>query len=261
MKKTEKAFEKLLAIIEHLRSENGCPWDRKQSINDLKTYLVEEVYELCDAIDRVDHDNLKEEIGDVLLNLLMISTILKEKGLSDIHEIVDDLRVKIINRHPHVFGDKTAKNAQEALSNWHQSKKEKEKKGIFKDIPVSVPPLEKAFLISKRATKIGFGFDRQEDIIKKLNEEFNELLLALKDNDDDKIKEETGDLLFTLVNLAVYKNFVPQDVLNDTCNKFLKRIQFIEAKLDSENKKFLSEKRNYIEKLWEEAKKKEDTNV
>ncbi len=261
MKKNEKTFVKLLDIIEYLRSENGCPWDRKQSINDLKTYLVEEVYELCDAIDRADYDNLKEEIGDVLLNLFMISTILKEKSFSDIYEIVDNLRMKIINRHPHVFGDKTAHDTQEALNNWHQAKKEKEKKGIFQDIPFSVPPLEKAFLISKRATKVGFGFETKDDIITKLKEEFSELLSALKVNNDDKIKEETGDLLFTLVNLAVYKNFVPQDVLNDTCNKFLKRIQFIEAKLDSESKNFQSEQRNYLEKLWEEAKKKESTDV
>lgn len=257
MQKKGQIFEKLVETIEFLRSEKGCPWDKKQTIKDIKTYLLEEVYELCDAIDRNDIENISEEIGDVILNLFMIANILNEKGLSNIYEIAENLREKIIKRHPHVFGDKTAVDAQDALKKWHQSKKENEKKGVFKEIPLSAPPLEKAYLISKRADKIGFGFEKQEDIINKLQEELKELISALKHNNKE-VEEETGDLFFTLVNLAVYKGFVPQDALNTTCNKFLKRMQFIETKLDSENKSFLTEKRSYLEKLWEEAKKREN---
>ncbi len=248
------SFEKLVETVEILRSEKGCPWDRKQTLKDLKIYLTEEVYELCEAVDSGNENHIAEEAGDVLLNLLMIANVLKEKGLSDIYRIADSLREKIINRHPHVFGDKNAVTPEEALKNWHHSKKDKEKKGLFKNIPSSAPPLEKAYIVSRRAEKIGFGFENEVEILNKLKEEFQELVTAIEKNNDSDTEEEMGDLFFTLINLAVHKGLVPQDVLNKSCNKFLKRMQYIEDRLDREGKTFQSQERWFLETLWEEAK-------
>lgn len=256
MQKSCKIFDELVETIEFLRSEKGCPWDKKQTINNIKTHLIEEVYELSDAIDSETTKNIAEECGDVLLNLIMIANMLKEKGETDIYTILGNLREKIINRHPHVFGEKNAVSADDALINWQQSKKIHEKKSLFNNIPSSTPALERAFLIAKRADKIGFGFENDDDIISKLREETNELIDAIKSKDNVYVEQELGDLLFTIVNLSVLKGLTPQDSLNKSCNKFLKRLQYIENKLDSDGKVFQSQERAYIELLWEESKDK-----
>lgn len=249
-----EVFSKLVETIEMLRSENGCPWDRKQTISDLKTYLVEEVYELCDAIEKADEKDIAEECGDVLLNIVMIANILKEQGKTDIYNVIYKLREKIISRHPHVFGDKSAVSSEEALSKWQHSKKTKENKTLFSNISSAAPALERAYLIAKRVEKINFGFENDEDIINKLREETEELIFAIKHGHKKSIEQEAGDLLFTIVNLSVFKKFVPQDSLNKSCNKFLKRLQYIETRLDKEGKTFSSSERAYIETLWEESK-------
>lgn len=256
MNNEKNVFQSTIETIAFLRSEKGCPWDKKQTIKDLKVYLIEEVYELCDAIENNDNNHIVEEIGDVLLNLFMIANILKEEKVSNICDILEKLRKKIISRHPHVFGDDKTFSPEKALENWNKTKKSNEKKSLFGDIPHTAPALEKAYLIARRASKIGFAFEKEEDIKSKLLEEFNELILAIEKNDKKAIEEETGDMFLTLVNLAVFMKFIPQESLNSSCKKFLKRLQYIEEKLDKENKNFLSEERKELESLWLEAKER-----
>ena len=250
-----KSFDELVNTIETLRSENGCPWDRKQTLADLKKYLIEEVYELCDAIDQNDGVKIAEESGDVLLNLLLISTILKEKKISTPDNIINNVTQKIINRHPHVFGDTKAANADEALINWHISKKKNENKKLFGDIPISAPALTRAYIISKRAAKIGFGFENIDQLYDKMEEEFKEMKAAVNNESIKEIDIELGDILFTLVNLGVFLDIYPEDSLKNSCEKFLKRFRYIEEKLDGEGKEFLSSRRQDIEKIWDESKK------
>ncbi len=249
-----ESFEKLINTIEYLRSEKGCPWDRAQTMESYKTYILEEVYELFNSIENKDLYGISEELGDLLLNILLMATILKENGGDNISKIIDNINKKIINRHPHVFGDNKEYEEQKAYEVWIREKKRHENKGVFSDIPINAPALTLAYLISKRAHKSGFGFDSINQILDKVLEEIEEIKDAVKDGCWEKINKEMGDLFFSSVNLSVFLNIHPEDALRSTCIKFLKRLKYIEEELNKMGKDFFSSDRELIEKLWEEAK-------
>lgn len=249
-----REFSKLYQIISYLRSENGCPWDKKQTLKTLRKYLIEEVYELSDAIEKDNIVEIIEETGDLILNILMIIVILTEQNRTDIKEVLNKIKQKIIVRHPHVFGDKKAKTAEEARLSWELHKKNVEGKRVFDSIPKTAPSLLKAYLLSKKADKVGFGFDKIEEVKNKIEEEMKELNDAVKSKIIEKIEHEIGDVLISLATLSLYLDVNPEIALQKGCNRFIKRFEYIENELEKNGKNIFEVSREEIEKLWEKSK-------
>ncbi len=253
-----KEFERLVSIMEKLRGENGCPWDRKQTLDSLVSYLLEETYEVVDAIRRRDYASLKEELGDLLLQVVFQAQIAKEKGLFDIEDVIKGINEKLIRRHPHVFGDKRFKDSDEVLLNWETMKKEEKKKASILDgVPLHLPALLRAFELQERARRVGFDWDKTEEVMRKIEEEWKEFKEAYSKGDRDKMEEELGDLLFAIVNLARFIGVNPEIALHSINEKFRRRFLYIENKAREKNRPLLSFSLEEMENWWEEAKKKE----
>ncbi len=241
-------FTKLVQLMETLRSEKGCPWDRKQTTKAFKTFLLEEVYELIDAIENDDGKALKEELGDLLFHIVFISQICKEKGLFDIEGVVNSVYEKMYKRHPHVFSNSTSDKPIEVR--WEDIKKqEKEDYSLLSNIPDIIPALLRAYIISRRAAKVGFDWEKVDHVYEKLSEEIDELKKAEASGNPDAVREEIGDLLFTVVNIARFHNVDPEDALRFTSNKFIRRFNYIEKKTD-----IGSSSLSAMDKLWDEIK-------
>lgn len=264
-----KNFDELVNVMARLRAPGGCPWDREQTYASLAQYLLEETYETFDAIQEADQTgethNLKEELGDVLLQVVFHSTIAAELGDFTIDEVVKGVSDKLILRHPHVFGDKTLETADDVLNNWDELKKaeraasgkvEKERDSILDEVGLNFPALLEGLKISKKAAKTGFDWENTEQIFDKLNEETDELKKAISEDDKDSISEEIGDLLFVLVNLARKLDVEPETALKKTNRKFRKRFSYIESRLKAQNKGFEDSGLEEMDALWNEAKDK-----
>ena len=265
-------FDELVNVMARLRAPGGCPWDREQTYESLGQYLLEESYEAFDAIQEAnetgDTRNLREELGDVLLQVVFHSTIAKEKGDFTIDEVVAGVSQKLILRHPHVFEDKKLKTAEDVLNNWDELKKieraasgkiEKEKDSILDDVPVHFPALLEGLKISKKASKVGFDWENVEQVFDKLDEETEELKSAIIRNNADEISEEIGDLLFVIVNLARKLGVEPETALKKTNRKFRKRFGFVENRLKEQNKTFEESNLEEMDSLWNTAKSSEKT--
>lgn len=241
-------FSKLVELMETLRGENGCPWDKKQTAKAFKTFLLEEVYEVIDAIENDNPEALKEELGDILFHIVFISQICKEKGLFNIEDVVNFTYEKMYNRHPHVFLNSPSDRPIE--KKWEDIKKhEKSDYSLLSNIPDIIPALLRAYIISRRVARVGFDWENIDGVYEKVIEEIEELKKAESSGDTNAIKEEIGDLLFTIVNIARFHNIDPEDALRFTSNKFIKRFNYIETKTDIENSSFST-----MERLWEEIK-------
>ena len=258
----KKDFNGLLEIVEILRGENGCPWDREQTHKSLKKALVEESYEVIDAIDRDDDNGLIEELGDVLLQVVFHASIGKEDGYFDINEVIGGICHKMISRHPHVFGDLTDVNtSKDVLSKWDELKKEEkgyetlseEMRGVTKGLPA----LLRAHKVQNKAKKAGFDFEDIDSMINKLKEEIQEVIDVYNTKNMDKIKDEVGDLLFSCVNIARFLNVDEELALNSTIDKFIKRFSYIEEKVKDKGLELRGVNLDEMNKLWEEAKKLE----
>jgi len=250
-----KEFTQLVNLMATLRGKNGCSWDKKQTTGSFKTFLLEEVYELIDAIEKNDYRSLKEELGDLLFHIVFISQICKDDGYFDIKEVIISVYDKMYNRHPHVFAGVSSDKPIE--TKWEElKKKEKEGYSPISDVPSIMPALLRAFVITKRASKIGFDWENVNDIYAKLSEETEELKKAEQSSDIELIKEEIGDMIFTMVNLARFYGVDPEDALRFTCNKFIKRFGYIESKTDIK-KSSLSE----MDSLWNKIKSIEKKGV
>ncbi|MCD6363666.1 MAG: nucleoside triphosphate pyrophosphohydrolase [Synergistetes bacterium] len=253
-----KEFERLVGIMEKLRGENGCPWDKKQTLDSLLSYLLEEAYEVVDAIKSRDFSSLEEELGDLLLQIIFQAQIAKEEGLFDIKDVIRGINDKLIRRHPHVFGDKRFKDSDEVLLNWEaMKKKEKKKKSILDGVPPHLPALLRAYELQERARRVGFDWNRTEEVMKKVEEEWKEFREAYSKGDRGKMEEELGDLLFAIVNLARFIGVNPEIALHSINEKFKRRFLYIENKAKEENKPLSSFSLEEMERWWEEAKKKE----
>jgi tetrapyrrole methylase family protein / MazG family protein len=263
-----KNFDDLVSVMARLRAPGGCPWDREQTYASLAQYLLEETYETFDAIQEADQTgethNLKEELGDVLLQVVFHSTIAAERGDFTIDEVVKGVSEKLVLRHPHVFGDKNLETATDVLNNWDELKKaereasgkiEKEKVSILDDVSLNFPALLEGVKISKKAAKIGFDWEKTEQIFDKLDEEAGELKKAIEENKKEEISEEIGDLLFVIVNLARRLDVEPETALKKTNRKFRQRFSFIESELKAQNKSFDESNLDEMDKLWNKAKK------
>ena len=247
----KNSFGELTGIMKTLRGKNGCPWDRKQSHKSLTPYLIEETYELLEAINSGQASAVKEELGDVLLQVVFHAQIASEKGLYDIDDVIRGVNEKLISRHPHVFaGKKGIKTPAHVRQIWEKNKKEKKKRdSIIDGVPVSMPRLLRARRLVSKAGSAGFKWEKPEGALKKTEEEFRELKNEIKSGKKAAVKEELGDLLFALCALSYYRGIDPEDALRLANNKFIKRFKKVEKGL----KKGIKEKE--LTALWEKAKK------
>ncbi|SET22614.1 tetrapyrrole methylase family protein / MazG family protein [Natronincola peptidivorans] len=250
----------LVEIMEILRSKEGCPWDIKQTHDSLKPYLIEESYEVLEAIDQKDDELLEEELGDLLLQVIFHCQIAKERNAFEIKDVVQVLCEKLVFRHPHVFKEVKADTSDEAVVTWEQQKRqEKQIKSIANSmemIPKELPALMKAEKIQKKAADVGFDWDKLQDVVNKVTEELQETLEAKATEDPLQIKEEAGDLLFAVVNLIRFLKVNPEDALNTTCTKFIRRFQYIEEKAAKAKLDLKEMTLEEMDLFWEESKKK-----
>lgn len=262
-----KALDELIAVMARLRAPGGCPWDREQTYASLAQYLLEEAYETFDAIQEADQTgditNLKEELGDLLLQVIFHSTIATEKGDFTIDDVADGITQKLVLRHPHVFGDAKLERAEDVLDNWDQlkaderkasGKKEKVKDSILDEVPVHFPGLLEGLKLSKKAAKVGFDWRDTNEIFDKLDEEVAELKSALDGRDPGEVAEEIGDLLFVIVNLARRLDVEPETALKTTNRKFRRRFNFIERQLKELGRTLEQASLEEMDELWDRSK-------
>lgn len=268
-----KSFDELVAVMARLRAPGGCPWDREQTYESLAQYLLEETYETFDAIHEASATgnaaNLREELGDLLLQVVFHSTIARERGDFTIDEVIRGVTEKLILRHPHVFGEAKIETADAVVQNWDELKKaereasgkvEKLKDSILDDVTIHFPALLEATKLTKKAAKVGFDWETAEQIFDKLREEIDELKAALKTKSEIETEEEIGDLLFVVVNLARHLSADAETALKKTNRKFRKRFAFIEKKLKEQNKKIENVTLAEMDALWNEAKQEKSGN-
>lgn len=265
-------FEKLVAIIARLRGPGGCPWDKEQDFNSLKPMLVEETYEVLEAIDNRDFEGLSEELGDLLLHIVFNAHLAREAGHFDVNTVLDGIAEKLIRRHPHVFGNEQAGTAEEVLKNWEvikaQEKAQKlkdrtpEQRSLLEGIPSKLPALHEAHKIASRAAGVGFDWPDVEGIFEKLQEEVLELKEVIAEGNDEtrpdlkttRLEDELGDLMFVVVNIARFLKIDSESALKRANRKFKKRFQFMEGELAGEGKGLEAATLQEMEALWQKAK-------
>lgn len=262
-KKTEKKKNWVLElekIMSRLRGPGGCPWDREQTHESLKRYLIEEAYELIDAVDDRDDEHMAEELGDVLLQILFHSQIAKEERRFDLQKVARVCCEKLIRRHPHVFADQKIKDSEGVKKQWEEIKRNEkagqDRKSLLDGIPRHLPALSQAEKIQKKASKVGFDWLEVDGVVAKIEEEFLEVKEELKRGDKKAIRDEIGDLLFAVVNLCRFQDESPEEVLRSTIKKFYRRFQFIEHTVKKAGKSIDKTSLEELEKLWNQAKRK-----
>ncbi|MDD5729285.1 MAG: nucleoside triphosphate pyrophosphohydrolase [Victivallales bacterium] len=260
----EPTLDSLLKIIRSLRAPDGCPWDRRQTHESLKSCMVEEVAEFLDAVDNQDYDNLREELGDLLMNLAFHTVLAEESNLFDMREVLREIIDKMIRRHPHVFADVEVDSVDDVMQVWAQIKAAENKntgdgknKSVLDGIPRNLSSLLTATEVQKKAAKYGFDWNCQEQIIDKIHEEADELKAAMEKGDEEHIDEEIGDLLFSVVNLTRFrKRRNAEELLELTVKKFRNRFRYIEKELAEQNIKLENASLTQMDELWKQAKNK-----
>jgi MazG family protein len=249
----EKKFLDLLNIMKKLRQE--CPWDKKQTAESLRQYILEETYEVVESIDNQDWQELGKELGDMMLQIVFQSAIAEERGLFTIEDVIENINKKLIERHPHVFAEKKVNSHKEVADNWEHIKMNAEnRKSLLDGIPKQAPALLFAQRMQEKASKIGFDWEEVGSVIDKLDEEVSELKAALKENNNQKIQEEIGDTLFTLANISRFLDLNAEDSLRLTNAKFKKRFQFIEKQYNGDIELMKKATLQELDELWEKAK-------
>ncbi|NPA52080.1 MAG: nucleoside triphosphate pyrophosphohydrolase [Aquificae bacterium] len=247
-----KNFQRLVDIVEKLRRE--CPWDREQTNQTIKNNLIEEAYELLEAIEKNDDTAMLEELGDVLLQVVFHAQIKKDEGAFDINDVINHLIEKLIRRHPHVFGDKDVSSTSEVLNQWHKIKQEEEKReSIFDGIPRRMPALIRAVKVQDRMRKVGFDWERIEQVLEKIEEEIQEFKEA---KSKEEMKHELGDILIAVTNLGRLTGIDPEEALHEAIDRTIRRFQYIEKKAKEQNKSLEEMSLEEMDRLWEEAKSK-----
>jgi tetrapyrrole methylase family protein/MazG family protein len=253
-------FVKLVDLMARLRGPDGCPWDRKQTTESLKPFLIEECYEVIDALDEGDPRKVKEELGDLLFQIVFHARIAEESGQFTIRDVIDANMKKMIRRHPHVFGDAQLSTDKEVLANWEEIKKREkgyeQRKSILEGVPRSMPSLIRAHRLQERAARVGFDWSRIDEALPKLDEEMAEFKESLKKEDAAGIEEELGDIFFMLVNISRFLGINPEDALRKTISKFIRRFRYIEENAADAGKPLSDMTLDEMEKLWQEAKGK-----
>lgn len=257
----EQPIENLLKIMRRLRAPDGCPWDRKQTIESLRGNLIEETYEVVDAMDSGDRAALCEELGDLLLQVVFQAQVADEEGAFDFDDVVRSIADKLERRHPHVFGDVQADTPDEVIKNWEKIKKTEKggeaPRSLVEGIPTHLPALSKAHLVQKRVAKVGFEWDEISGVVDKLEEELAEVKEAMIEQDADAVREELGDLLFSTVNLSRSLGYESEGVLNENITKFMRRFQRMESRLHADGRELDSCSIDELEVVWQAVKKEE----
>ena len=253
----KRSFDELVQLMTTLRGPNGCPWDRKQTLPSLKPFIIEESYEVVDAIDRDDRLDLCEELGDFLLQAVFIAELTREEGSFDIYDSVTAIHEKLVRRHPHVFGDVEARDAEQVLVNWEKLKNEERKaenKSVLAGVPQSLPALLKAARLTEKAARVGFDWRRTEDVFSKIEEEIGELREAISSGDEANVHDEVGDLLFTIANIARKLNVNAEEALQSTNRKFRRRFESMESSVREGGRNLDQLSLEQMDALWDEAK-------
>ncbi len=247
-----KALERLLNIMDELREQ--CPWDKKQTMQTLRHLTIEETYELGDAILDHDLDEVKKELGDLLLHIVFYAKIGSETQDFDIADVANGICEKLINRHPHIYGDVKVQDEEEVKQNWESIKLKEGKKSVLEGVPNSLPALVKANRIQEKVAGVGFDWEHPEQVFEKLKEELAELQHEVKQNDMDQMESEFGDVLFSMVNYARFLKINPENALERTNKKFIKRFQYLEGKAKESGKTLREMTLAEMDIFWEEAK-------
>ncbi len=248
-----KAFERLLNIMDDLRSD--CPWDKEQTMESLRHLTIEEVYELSDAILENDLNEVKKELGDLMLHIVFYAKIGSEKKAFDIADVLTSISEKLIYRHPHIYGDVKVSGAEDVKNNWEKLKLKEGKESVLEGVPKSLPPLVKAYRMQEKAKGVGFEWKHTEQVWDKVIEEMNELKHEVEtDKDKMKMEDEFGDLLFALVNYARFIGVNPEDALEKTNKKFIRRFQYIEKSSTADGRKLEDMTLEEMDAYWNKAK-------
>jgi len=246
-------FARLIEIMTKLRSPEGCPWDREQTHQSLRQYLLEETYEVLETLDQERHDELRKELGDLLLQVIFHAQIASETGRFTIDEVIAEISDKLIRRHPHVFGDLKVNSAAAQSALWEKLKKAEGKNSVLDGVPAALPALQRAQRLQQKAGAIGFEWEKLEQVIEKFQSELVELEEARRSGDQRQIEDEFGDVLFALVNVGRWLNLTAEDALRQACEKFSRRFRFVEARVNVSGETMSLEQ---WEALWAEAKEK-----
>jgi tetrapyrrole methylase family protein/MazG family protein len=253
-----EAYKALYDTIVRLRGPGGCPWDREQNPSTLRGALVEETYECLEAIDENDPSHIAEELGDLFLLATMISYMHEQEGKFSVADVLDNVNQKLIRRHPHVFGEVKVKDSAEVLNNWAAIKVEQEgrkpKDSILDDVSGGLPPVDRAFKLQKKAAKAGFDWPDIEGVVSKIREELDEVMTAEQSGQTQKIEEELGDLLFSVVNLCRFLKADPSVALRRTNSKFTERFKYVEKKMKESGQEMKKENLEIMDKFWNQIK-------
>ena len=252
MENKTKAFERLLKIMDELREQ--CPWDKDQTMDSLRYLTIEELYELSDAILNKDMEEVKKELGDILLHIVFYSRIASETNDFDISDVIHAVCDKLVHRHPHIYGDVKVKDAIEVKKNWEKLKLKEGKKSVLEGVPKSLPAIVKSFRIQEKVRGIGFDWDNKNQVWDNVLEEIEELKIEVEKGDKDKIESEFGDVLFALTNYSRFINVNPEDALERTNKRFIKRFQIMETLIEKENLKLDEMNLQEMDVYWDKAK-------
>lgn len=261
MKKERYSYQDLLDIMTKLRAPDGCPWDREQDHKTLKRYMIEESYEVLEAIDEENPKKICDELGDVLLQVVFHAQIAKENGQFDMSDVIHGVSSKMINRHRHVFGEEEAQTADDVMVIWEKVKKDEKglqtQTQVLKDVPGNLPALMRSFKVQQKAAQVGFDWDDVKDALLKVKEEIGELEDAYASGDTAHAEEELGDLLFAVVNVSRFMKIQPELALTATVNKFIRRFEYVETKAGEQGRQLADMSLKDMDALWDEAKLKE----
>lgn len=248
-----KSFERLLTIMDKLRAE--CPWDKKQTLESLRYLTIEETYELADAILEKDMDEIKGELGDLMLHMVFYSKIASETNHFDVADVLNTVCDKLVERHPHIYGDVIANTEEAVKENWEKIKLKKGKKSVLQGVPKSLPAMVKSTRIQEKARGVGFDWDNKEQVFEKVKEEFSELHEEVEKNDVAAIEDEFGDVLFSMINYARFIGVDPEMALERTNKKFIRRFQYLEAESKKDGKEMGEMTLDEMDEYWNKAKK------
>lgn len=260
MDQNRYSFETLVSIMKRLRGPGGCPWDGEQTHESLTRYLLEEAYEVIEAIEMKSTDHLREELGDLLLQPVFHAAIAEESGAFTIDDVIRTLCEKLVRRHPHVFGGMEIESSQAQVENWERIKKDEkgaERPSALSGVPAHLPALLKAQKISEKAARVGFDWEHVDQVVAKVMEELHEFQEAMLLGDNERMEAELGDLLFAIVNLGRFLSINPEEALRKTIRRFSRRFRHIEERLQAQGKQLGSTPLEEMERLWAEAKRRE----
>jgi tetrapyrrole methylase family protein/MazG family protein len=256
----KRSFEELVELMKRLRGPDGCPWDREQSFSSLRTFIIEEAYEVVEAIDDDDRRAMVEEIGDLLLQAVFLAELGREEGTFDIGDSITAIHDKLVRRHPHVFGEARAESAQAVLVNWEkqkQAERRKENKSVLSGVPGALPALQKASRLTAKAARVGFDWRRTEEVFAKVEEELAELRAAVANGSKAEVEDELGDVLFTIANIARKLDVDAEQALQSTNRKFTRRFEHVERAVEARGQNLEQLTLEEMDSLWDEAKLRE----